>query len=396
MDQLYILSGRLVANVSMTYRRYLSHLIVWDDHLIGIRGSRGVGKTTLILQHIRQNGWEPQEALYVSLDHMWFASHSILELAEYHYTHGGKYLFLDEVHRYRYWMQELKNISDYYPDLHVVFTGSSLLQIDNAIADLSRRCISYTMQGLSFREYLMFSGVAQWDSVRLEDILQSHTSLALRFNSEVHVLPFFAQYMQSGYYPFYWASPTTYQARLQHAISTIIDVDIPQTESVEFESLYKTKQLLSALAGLVPYTLNISDLCKSIGTTRNQILRLLNLLERSALIRKLYPEQSGIQSLSKPEKILLENTNLTYALSPTIERGTVRETFFCNQMALNHTLTMPAKGDVLVDDKYLFEVGGHAKGYKQIKGITNSWIVADDLETGFGNKIPLWLFGMMY
>ena len=396
MDQLYILSGRLVANVSMAYQRYLSSLIVWDDCLIGIRGSRGVGKTTLLLQHIRQNGWEPQEALYVSLDHMWFASHSILELAEYHYTHGGKYLFLDEVHRYRTWMQELKNISDFYPDLHVVFTGSSLLQIDNAIADLSRRCISYTMQGLSFREYLIFAGVAQWDSIRLEDILQSHTSLSIRLNSEIHVLPFFAQYLQQGYYPFYWDAQSTYQARLQQAISTIIDVDIPQTEQIEFESLYKTKQLLSALAGLVPYTLNISDLCKSIGTTRNQLLRLLNLLEHSALIRKLYPEQSGIQSLAKPGKILLENTNLMYALSPTIERGTVRETFFCNQMALRHTLTMPNKGDVLVDEKYLFEVGGHTKGYKQIKGITDSWIVADDIETGFGNKIPLWLFGMMY
>ena len=396
MDQLYILSGRLVNNIRMDYKRYLSNLIVWEDHLIGIRGSRGVGKTTLLLQHIHQNGWEPQDALYVSLDHMWFASHSILELAEYHYTHGGKYLFLDEVHRYRNWMQELKNISDFYPDLHVVFTGSSLLQIDNAIADLSRRCISYTMQGLSFREYLMFSGIAQWDSISLDDILQSHTSLAIRLNSEIHVLPFFAQYLQSGYYPFYWASPTTYQARLQHVVSTIIDVDIPQTEQIEFESLYKAKQLLNAISGLVPYTLNISDLCKSIGTTRNQLLRLLNMLDRSSLIRKLYPEQSGIQSLSKPEKILMENTNLMYALSPTIESGTIRETFFCNQMALQYTLTMPAKGDVLVDNRYLFEVGGHGKGYKQIKGITDSWVVADDIETGFGNKIPLWLFGMMY
>lgn len=396
MEQLYILSGRLVANVSMAYQRYLSTLIDWEDHLIGIRGSRGVGKTTLLLQHIRQNGWEPQEALYVSLDHMWFSSHSILELAEYHHTHGGKYLFLDEVHRYRNWMQELKNIADFYPNMHVVFTGSSLLQIDNAIADLSRRCISYTMQGLSFREYLMFAGVVRWNTIPFDDILQSHSSLAIRLNSEVHVLPFFAQYLQQGYYPFYWASQTTYQARLQHVISTIIDVDIPQTEQIEFDSLYKTKRLLSALAGLVPYTLNISDLCKSIGITRNQLLRLLNLLERSSLIRKLYPEQSGIQSLAKPEKILLENTNLIYALSSTIERGTVREAFFCNQMSLQHTLTMPNRGDVLVDDKYLFEVGGHTKDYKQIKGITDSWIVADDIETGFGNKIPLWLFGMMY
>ncbi|MBQ9340252.1 MAG: ATP-binding protein [Paludibacteraceae bacterium] len=370
--------------------------IDWSEHLIGIRGSRGVGKTTMMLQHIRHNKWSSQVALYVSLDHMWFASHSILELVEYHYTHGGKYLFLDEIHRYRNWMQELKNISDYYPDMYVVFTGSSLLQIDNAIADLSRRCISYMMQGLSFREYLLFSNLVQWESFPLEQILNEHTSIAVRLNSELHVLPYFAQYLREGYYPFYWANKTTYQARLQHVISTIIDVDIPQAKPIEFETLYKAKQLLSALAGLVPYTLNISDLCKTIGITRNQLLRLLNLLERSSLIRKLYAEQSGIQSLGKPKKILFENTNLMYALSPSTDSGTIRETYFCNQLSLTHTLAMPNKGDIVVDNQFLFEVGGHGKGYKQIKGITNSWVVADDIETGFGNKIPLWLFGMMY
>lgn len=396
MDQLYILSERLVKNVSMQYQRYLAKNIDWSEHLIGIRGSRGVGKTTMMLQHIRHNKWSSQVALYVSLDHMWFASHSILELVEYHYTHGGKYLFLDEIHRYRNWMQELKNISDYYPDMYVVFTGSSLLQIDNAIADLSRRCISYMMQGLSFREYLLFSNLVQWESFPLEQILNEHTSIAVRLNSELHVLPYFAQYLREGYYPFYWANKTTYQARLQHVISTIIDVDIPQAKPIEFETLYKAKQLLSALAGLVPYTLNISDLCKTIGITRNQLLRLLNLLERSSLIRKLYAEQSGIQSLGKPKKILFENTNLMYALSPSTDSGTIRETYFCNQLSLTHTLAMPNKGDIVVDNQFLFEVGGHGKGYKQIKGITNSWVVADDIETGFGNKIPLWLFGMMY
>ncbi len=396
MEQLYLLSERLVSKVSMTYQRYLSKSIVWSDHLIGIRGSRGVGKTTLLLQRIRQNGWESHEALYVTLDHIWFASHSILELTEYHYTHGGKYLFLDEVHRYPRWLQELKNVADYYPDMYVVFTGSSLLKIDNAIADLSRRCISYTMQGLSFREYLQFSGVAQWERISLEELLNSHTSISIRHNSEVHVLPFFAQYLQNGYYPFYWSTEITYQARLQQVISTIIDVDIPQAEPIEFASLYKAKQLLSALAGLVPYTLNISDLCKTVGVTRNQLLRLLSLLERSALIRKLYQEDTGLQSLAKPEKILFENTNLMYALSSQTDSGTIRETFFCNQLALSHSLTMPNRGDVLVDGQLLFEVGGHTKSYKQISGIKQSWVVADDIETGIGNRIPLWMFGMLY
>ena len=396
MEQLYILSNRLVENVSMTYQRYLNRVIDWSEHLIGIRGSRGVGKTTLILQHIQANGWTAQEALYVSLDHVWFTTHSLLQLTEYHYLHGGKYLFLDEIHRYPNWIQELKNISDYYPQMFVVFTGSSLLRMDNTIADLSRRCISYTMQGLSFREYLMFEGVAQWDTISLEDILTSHASIATKLTKDVHVLPYFEQYLQKGYYPFYWVNQSTYLARLHQVISTIIEVDIPQAESIEYATTYKAKQLLSTFASLVPYTLNISDLCKTIGITRNQLLRLLDMLERSALLRKLYPDQGNIQSLAKPEKILFENTNLIYALSNEIEVGTVRETFFCNQLSLHHELTMPQRGDVLVDGKYLFEIGGHNKNYKQITGISDSWIVADDIESGIGHKIPLWLFGMVY
>ena len=252
------------------------------------------------------------------------------------------------------------------------------------------------MQGLSFREYLMFEGVAQWDTISLEDILTSHASIATKLTKDIRVLSHFEQYLQKGYYPFYWANKSTYLARLHQVISTIIEVDIPQAESIEYATTYKAKQLLSTFASLVPYTLNISDLCKTIGITRNQLLRLLDMLERSALLRKLYPEQGNIQSLAKPEKILFENTNLLYALSNEIEVGTLRETFFCNQLSLHHELTMPQRGDVLVNGKYLFEIGGHNKNYKQISGITDSWIVADDIEAGIGHKIPLWLFGMLY
>lgn len=396
METLYVYSDRLVDATDTGYVRYLYDKIDWQNHLICLRGARGVGKTTLLRQHIKLNGWKSSEALYVSLDHTWFSSHTLLELTEFHYTHGGKYLFLDEVHRYPNWLQEIKNISDYYPSLYVVMTGSSLLKINNSIADLSRRCVIYDLKGLSFREYLKFEEVAEIDTLSLDDIIENHTQISVRLNRTVHLLPYFSQYLKMGYYPFYKQGLAEYHSKIQNVISTVIEVDIPQAEPIEYATLYKAKKLLATLAELVPYTLNVSDLCKTLGVNRNQLLRLLDLLEKSALIRKLYTDESGIQSLAKPEKILFDNTNLMYALSSQVEDGTVRESFFCNQLSMQNRVLMPQQGDVLVDDRLLFEVGGHKKGYRQIAGLTNSYIVADDIESGFRNKIPLYLFGLMY
>ena len=395
MEELYVLSARLVGMTDTSFVRYLYDKIDWNDHLICIKGSRGVGKTTMMMQRIVLNKWDEHTALYASLDHTWFSSHSLLELAEYHYVHGGKYLFLDEVHRYPNWLQEIKNIADYYPSMYVVFSGSSLLKLDDAVADLSRRCMPYTMNGMSFREFLKYQN-HDFEPISLDDILIRHTQLSLAINKNIHVLPYFAEYLRHGYFPFYWSSPNTYYARLQRVISTVIDVDMPQAEPLEFGTLYKAKKLLAILAELVPYTLNLSNLCKDIGVNRNQILRLLDLLDRGQLIRKLYADENSFHSLSKPQKILFDNTNLMYALTSRVDSGTLRESFFCNQLALNHSLIMPQAGDVLVDNRLLFEIGGQKKTYRQINNIENSYIVADDIETGVGNKIPLWLFGFLY
>lgn len=397
MQTLFQTYNRLVENLKYTTRRYLYEKIDWRERLIGIKGARGVGKTTMILQHIRDAFPDRRQALYVSLDQLWFTRHSVMELAEYHYTHGGTHLFLDEVHRYPGWIRELKNIYDSYPDFHVVFTGSSLLELDNSVADLSRRCRMYELRGLSFREYLGFEGVVDLPALPLADILENHVSLASGITSKIKVLPRFEDYLSHGYYPFYNESEgESFYDRLRQVIMTIIENDIPATEHIEYETIMKTKRLMMQLAEMVPFTLNVSNLCSIIGITRNQLIRLLSLLERSALIRQMFSDAKGLKTLAKPEKILFDNSNIMTALSGDNDAGTIRETFFASVVSQAHELRYPTHGDFLVDHTYLFEVGGKGKGYAQIRNLPHSYIVADEIEIGFGNKIPLWLFGMLY
>lgn len=397
MQALFQTYYRLVERLKYTSQRYLYKTIDWDERLIGIKGARGVGKTTMILQHIRNNFPDRKRALYVSLDQLWFTRHTIMELAEYHYTHGGTHLFLDEVHRYPDWIRELKNIYDSYPDFHITFTGSSLLELDNSVADLSRRCRMYEMRGLSFREYLKFENIADLPALSLADILENHVLLASDITAKIKVLPCFEDYLSHGYYPFYNESKgESFYERLRQVIATIIENDIPATEHIEYETIMKTKRLVMQLAEMVPFTLNVSSLCSAIGTTRNQLIRLLSLLERSALIRQLFSDAKGLKTLVKPEKILFDNVNLMAALSEKNDTGTIRETFFASLVSQAHKLQYPPQGDFLVDHTYLFEIGGKGKGFAQIRNLPDSYIAADEIEIGFGNKIPLWLFGMLY
>ena len=389
---------RRVNEVSDGFMRYLYGAIDWSERLIGIKGSRGVGKTTMLLQHIRKTFPERSQAFYVSLDNIWFSSHSLMELVEYLYTHGVKYVFFDEVHRYPQWVREIKNIYDSYPKLHIVFTGSSLLGIDNAQADLSRRVRMYHLYGLSFREYLELNNVAIFPSLSLEDIIAKHERLAAEITAQITVLPHFEQYLQRGYYPFFVETSSTesYWERLQRVISTIIENDIPAVEKVEYETLLKVKRLLMLLAQMVPFTLNVTSLCEKISVTRNQLIRLLTLLEKASLIRQLRSDTKGLKAIGKPDKILFDNPNVMHALSENADIGTVRETFFAMSMAQSHQIQQPKQGDLLVDGTCLFEVGGKEKGYGQIRNVENSFVVADGVEVGFGNKIPLWLLGFLY
>lgn len=397
MESVYRISAQLIEKTSTDIIRYLFDKIQWEDRLIGIKGARGVGKTTIMLQYIKLKIADRRKALYVSLDNIWFTAHTLVELADYHNAHGGEYLFLDEVHRYPNWSIEVKNIYDSYPDMHIVFTGSSLLEIDNSIADLSRRCVIYEMHGLSFREFLNFEGEHFGKVYSLSEIIKSHYEIATQITAKSKVLPKFEKYLKRGYYPYYrGSSEITYLTKVQQVVNTIIDNDIPAVTEIEYASLKKAKQLLVILAETVPYTLNIQSLCTMMQIGRNQLMRLFDLLDRARVIRMIYSENKGLKQLVKPEKIVFGNTNIMDALSEKVETGTVRETFFANQLSLENRIAMPQKGDFLVNSDYVFEVGGHGKVYKQISGVKGSFVVADGIEIGIDNKIPLWVFGMMY
>lgn len=398
ITDVYINSTRLVSSVSMTHIRYLYTTIDWASRMICIKGARGVGKTTLILQYIKSTFQANEKAVYVSLDDLWFTEHRLIDLAEYHYLHGGTHLFVDEVHRYPYdnWTQELKNIYDRYPGLSIIFTGSSLLQIDSSVADLSRRCIFYTLQGLSFREFLKFEGKGDFPAFTLEQILNGHVGISADIASKTTIIPVFEEYLHHGYYPFYKETIISYQLRLQQVITTILENDLPAVEKVEYISIRKMKRLLVIVSQMVPFTPNMTKVGESVEVTRQSAVRMFQILERAALLTMLYSGKDNIRQLVKPEKVYLDNTNLMYALSSSSDIGNIRETFFANQLKQGHEITFSGQGDFRINDTYTFEVGGKTKTFEQIKEIPNSYLAIDNVEYGTGNRIPLWLFGFLY
>lgn len=395
-DILYRNSHRVVSQVSLDFKRDLHNKINWNARIIGIKGPKGVGKSTLLKQHIKETFPDDSQVLYVSLDNMWFANNSLTDLVEYHYTHGGTYLFLDEVHKYEHWQTYIKNIYDDYPDMHVVFTGSSMLKLDKGEGDLSRRVAMYTMNGLSFREYLMFENVLQFEKLSLDDIFQNHVQIATAISEKIHVLPHLESYYRYGYYPFYKEDLQGFHAKLLEVVQQIIEMDIPFVEKVEYVTIQKLKKLLGIIALQVPFIPKMEDLYNQLETGREQGLKLLDLLEKGALLGQLKTRAKAIKQMSAPEKLFLDNTNLMYAYNSFPEIGTIRETFFHNQVSKTHELNAPSKGDFLIDGKYLIEVGGADKSFNQIKDTPNSFLAIDGVEFGRGNKIPLWLFGFLY
>jgi len=387
---------RLISETEMEKFRYLYGNIRWTNRLIGIVGARGTGKTTLLLQHIRQNFPNRDKALYVSLDNIWFSKNSLLELAEQFYDYGGTHLFIDEVHRYKGWAVEIKNIYDSFSRLHVVFTGSSMLEVYRSQVDLSRRVVSYHLHGLSFREFLQFENKLDIPAITLDDVITNHQSIAENICNNLKILPEFRNYLIYGYYPFFREGTEDFSYRLNNIINLILDNDLPAVENIEYVTIQKIKKLLLIVASLSPYSPNITRLSEDIESNRNATLKYLVYLQKAALLRLLAPSQTTMGAMSKPEKVFLDNSNLLYALTTDANLGNVRETFFANQLSANHTVVVPEKGDFFVDGKYIFEIGGKSKTYEQIRNIENSFIAADDLEIGYGNKIPLWLFGFLY
>jgi len=398
MDQLIEQFRRKITFTQLHLGRSTSPSIRWDSRLIGIKGARGVGKTTLLLQHIKQTfGDDLNKAFYVSLDNLWFANHSLMEVADAFVKRGGTHLFLDEVHKYPDWSQTVKNLYDDYPELNIIFTGSSLLEILNARSDLSRRAVVYTLQGLSFREYLNLATGSTFEALSLEDILNHHEKHAADIITEVKPFRYFPAYLQSGYYPYFTEGLEVYPMRLEETVHMILELELPMLRRVETAYIPKLKQLLGIVSESAPFIPNIAKLSDRIGINRHTLLSYLQYLEEAKLTRSLYLNSHGISALQKPDKLFLENTNLMYLFrGSAADTGNVRETFLANQLAYTHAIAFSQTGDFLVDETYTIEVGGKNKTRKQIQGTTDAYIAADTIEYGHDRKIPLWLFGFLY
>lgn len=404
MDQLIGNSDRLLQQVTMKFSRELLNRIDWDAPLIEIRGSRGVGKTTLLLQRAKILKNQGEKVLYASLDTPYFFTHSLYETAEQASFYGIKYLFLDEVHRYPAkfqnsdWSLEIKNVHDVFPQLQLVFSGSSILHLYQGKGDLSRRKATYLLPGLSFREYLNFQGVLEIPPLALEQLVAHHKEIAEGILQQIKPLPYFKLYLTHGYYPFFRGNEMIYFQQLNEVVGLVIDMDLPQAASILPSAKEQLKRLLGAISSTVPYAPNMQNLAALLHISDYRtLLKYLVLLEEAQLIQLLQSAAKGNKKLQKPEKIYLNNTNLTKAIG-TIQTniGTDRETFFLNQLRTVASVHYPEHGDFLVNHHYVFEIGGKQKNRHQLKALPNAYVVADDIEVGFGQKIPLWLFGFLY
>ena len=389
MDHLFQYSNQLITQVDTSFKRYLYNEINWNNRLLGLIGPRGIGKTTLLLQYIKNN-LNLQETLYVSAEDFYFAEKRFTDLASDFEKAGGKYLFIDEIHKYPDWSKELKLIYDYHQNLKIVFTGSSILDIKKGSSDLSRRAVIYTMQGLSFREYVELFHQIKLPVYNLGQILNHEVKVP-----EIkHPLPLFKKYLQTGYYPF--AIEDEFEIKLQQVINQTLEIDIPTYASMNVSTGRKLKQLLAIVAKSVPFKPNMSKIAELLNISRNNIADYLLYIEDAGMIAQLRSQTKGIRALGKVEKVYLENTNLLYNLADENQsKGNLRETFFFNQLKAKYNVSASAIADFRIN-KVDFEVGGKNKGSKQIKNAKNGFVVKDDIETGFLNTIPLWHFGLMY
>jgi uncharacterized protein len=398
MDKLFQYSASRINSVSIEFKRYLWDKINWNNKLIAITGARGIGKTTLLLQYIQMNlNKKPDAVMYVSLDDLFFSNRTIVSFAEEFVKRGGKYLFLDEIHKYKNWSQEIKNIYDYFNDLHIVITGSSALDIFRGTADLSRRSVLYQMQGLSFREFIELKYKFSFPILTLENVLNNAGAHITPIIQGIKPIKLFEEYLQKGYYPFFIEDEHTFFDRLKQTVNHVLDVDLPSAERIDFNAVHNLRTLLSIISEIVPYKPNIVKLSSQVGVSRETLMKYIFLLARADLLMLLQPGTKGISKLNKPYKIYLDNTNLMFALTnASVNQGTVRETFLFNQLKVSDSVLNSDKGDFLIQNKFTIEVGGKNKSGKQIEGVENAYIAADNIEFADRNKIPLWLFGFLY
>lgn len=404
LQELFEEQLKLLNKISLNKKRYLYDKINFNLKLIGILGQRGLGKTTIMLQYIKDNFYTSDKALYISLDNPYFQSISLIEFAKEFEQYGGEILLIDEVHKYNDWAKHIKAIYDLL-NLKIIFSGSSILQISKQNADLSRRAIIYHLDNLSLREYILFKDIAVFEEISLENILSNHQNLSQEISSKIKPLKLFKEYLQYGAYPFILEDFDSYHQRIIQIISLILESDLPYINNIEIGQINKLKKLIYLLAINVPFIPNIKDLAISTNISRPKIYEYLVHLENAKIINSIRSKEKGYKVLSKPEKLFMQNTNISYAITANIDIGSARESFFVNQIKnyyanqnlfLDESIYISNKGDFLVNDIYIFEIGGKKKSFKQIKDLDNSFIASDDIEIGFKNKIPLWLFGFLY
>lgn len=397
MDTVIELSDKRIRNTPMHFARTLSNDIDWDDRLISIIGARGSGKTTIMLQHMKKTYGLKKEALYLSLDNIYFTKHGLVETADRFAKLGGKALYLDEVHKYPNWSIELKNLYDDYPELKIVFSGSSILELFKGNGDLSRRLSTYYLPTLSFREFLEFEGKIKSPAYSLEDILHKHVEIAHAVNDKIKPIALFEKYLRYGCFPFFKESIGKYHERLLNIINLLLDYDMPSITHIDYSHIIKIKLILKIISESVPYKPDITKLAAKAEIDRKSVLKYLDLLDRAGLIHALRNPGKGDSILTKPRKIYLGNPNLMYAICEEKPNyGTLRETFFYDQLISKHEIFESPTSDFLVNNTFTFEIGGKNKGSHQLAEEKNSFVAADNLEFGFNNHIPLWLFGFLY
>jgi predicted AAA+ superfamily ATPase len=398
MDKLFQLSANRINSVPIEFKRYLWRKINWKNRLIALTGARGVGKTTLLLQYIREHlNYSSGEVIYVSMDDLFFSKNSLVDFAGEFVKRGGRYLFVDEIHKYRGWSQEIKSTYDYFGDLKIVITGSSALDIYRGSADLSRRAVLYRMKGLSLREFIEFKYGTAFPVYDLEEVLH-HPSVPVNNILKVtRPVRMFEEYIRYGYYPFFTEDEQSYYERLKQTVNHVLEVDLPSVENIDYTAVHHLRTLLSVISEIVPFKPNISKLSHQVGVSRETLLKYLHLLAKADILMLLESGTHGISRMNKPEKVYLNNPNLMFSLSQNyINTGTARETFLFNQLMENYPVAYNLKGDFFVNNRYTIEVGGMNKSREQVSGMEDAFIAADNIEFATRNKIPLWLFGFLY
>lgn len=397
LSKLLLQSKQITEQIDLKFERYLSKKINWDNRLIAVKGARGSGKTTLLLQHIAKKHKSDHTVLYISMEDLFFYRNNLLSLADEFVLNGGKYLFLDEVHKYPDWSREIKLIYDKYKNLHIVFTSSSILEIQKAKYDLSRRATEYHLKELSLREYIALNSDINLPAFSLTDILENHTEISKKIIKKIKPVFEFNNYVVSGAYPYFIEGKKEYQQKLKNTLNIVLENDLPAVYNIDFNMIHKIKKLLYAVASSVPFKPNISKLSERIGVSRPTLLSFLDYLENAEIIFQLNHDNIGVSSLTKPEKIYLHNTNLLNIISEdNFNTGNIRETFFINQLSESYKVNFSKETDFTVNNIYNFEIGGKNKQQKQIKNLPKAYIVKDNIENGMINIIPLWLFGFLY